>query len=206
MPMQRWSRDVVAREIVRLSEEGYDLRHSEIARTHMKLVSAAVRYFGSWGSAVSAAGLDYVGVRKTSQIARSAKVTKWSRERICLEIQKLIELGESLAAATARTNHPALFSAAVSTRYYGSWRNALVSAGVDYDSILSQRHLPSPGARDTRGVRTMVRRLRVMMRGTEPLTGGQAQAKYPMLYNRVIALFGTWEEAIDEAFGARPPV
>ncbi len=203
MATQRWSRDVVSREIQRLLQGGHDLRHSEVCANDQKLVSAAVRYFGSWGAAVAAAGVDYTGIRKKSQIARSDKVTKWSRDRIAEELRELVNSGECLAAATARSNHPALFSAAVSPRYYGSWRAALTSLGVDYDSILNHNRNASTGTKDARGMRTVIRRMRVMSEETRPLTSDQAKAKYPKLYDRVIDQFGSWEAAVDAVFNDR---
>lgn len=205
MAAQRWSRDVVTREILSLVRNGRDLRHSEVCATNQRLVSAAVRYFGSWGAAVAAAGVDYTHIRRESQIARSDKVTKWSRDRIAQELKRLVESGECLAAATARSNHPALFSAAVSPRYYGSWRAALTSLGVDYDSILNNNRSSSAGARDLRGMRTVIRRMRVMSAETKRLSGTQARAKYPKLYDRVIDQFGTWEAAVSAAFEQEPP-
>jgi hypothetical protein len=200
MVSQHWSRDIVAREIRRLNEEGQDLRHSEVANRYQKLVSASVRYFGSWGAAVSAAGIDYAAIRRVSQTARSRKVTKWSRERIGDEIRKLIDGGESLAAATARSKHPALFSAAVSPRYFGSWRDALTSLGVDYDSILNSSRGPTAVPGDTRRSRMVMRRLRVLSVGARPLSDEQARLKYPRFYEQAVAAFGTWEAAVAAAF------
>lgn len=204
MAIQRWSRDAVAQEIHRLNEQGCDLRHSEVATTYQKLVSAAVRYYGSWGTAVAAAGIDYGVIRRESQVARSAKVTRWSLERIDEEISKLVESGECLAAATARSNHPALFSAAVSPRYYGSWRSALTSLGVDYDSILSQNRGAASSSKDSRGMWTLIRRLRVMSRGPRTLGATEASVRYPRFYEQVIDRFGTWEAATEAAFDSNP--
>jgi len=203
MVTQRWSRDVVTRDIQRLAQDGQDLRHSEVTENHQKLVSAAVRYFGSWGAAVTAAGIDYSDIRRRSQDARSGKVTKWSLETISTGIKELIDSGECLAAATVRNNHPALFSAAVSPRYYGSWRAALTAQGLDYDSILTQNRSSSTAPRDARGMRTVVRRLRVLGKSVQPMPGSTAHNKYPKLYERAVAHFGSWEAAIEAAFGPK---
>lgn len=203
MVMQRWSRELIAQEIKRLHEEGHTLRHSEVAIKHQRLVSAAVRYFGSWAAAVTAAGINYTEIRKESQIDRAAKVTRWSLERIDSEVKKLIESGESLAAATVRTNHPALFSAAVSPRYYGSWRNTVSSQGVDYDSILNQNRNTTSSGRNTRSRRTIISRMRVMSRGSSILEADEASTRYPRFYRQVIERFGSWEEAAKAAFESR---
>lgn len=199
MGTEHWSRDVVAREIVRLSEESSDLRHNEVATKNSRLVSAAIRYYGSWGAAVAAAGFDYASIRRNSQMARAQKITKWSYERINEEIKKLVASGDCLAAATVRTKSPALFSAAVSPRYYGSWRDALTSNGVDYDAILEQSRALAPRVGEIRGTRAIARKLRLLGRGDEPLSGEEAQSRYPRLYKRAISRFGTWEAATKAA-------
>lgn len=195
MATERWTRQVVVREITRLSNESSDLRHNAVAEKNSRLVSAAIRYYGSWGAAVSAAGFDYGTIRRQSQMARAQKITKWSQERIDHEIKKLVESGECLAAATIRTKCPALFSAAVSPRYYGSWRDALTSNGVDYDSILGQSRAAAPRVGEIRGTRAIARKLRLMGKGDEPLSGEEAQARYPRLYKRAVNRFGSWEAA-----------
>jgi len=173
-----------------------------MAGSYQKLVSAAVRYFGSWGAAVAAAGIDYSAIRRRSQCARSQKVTKWSCDRIAEEIKGLVDSGENLAAATARSNHPALFSAAVSPRYFGSWRDALTSLGVDYDSLLSTTRGPASPTGETRRARTIVRRLRVMSRGSQLPEAEEAKSRYPRFYEQAVAAFGSWQAAVAEAVGS----
>lgn len=58
---------------------------------------------------------------------------KWSRESIGLEILRLYEKGENLNYAAVAQEQVALLRAA--TRYFGSWRSAIESAGLDYDAI-----------------------------------------------------------------------
>lgn len=201
MVTQRWSREVVVREIRNLNQASPDLRHNAVASQHSRLVSAAVRYFGSWAAAVTAAGIDYVAIRRNSQKARASKITKWSFERIDSEVRRLVEASECLAAATARGNHPALFSAAVSPRYYGSWRAALTAVGVDYDSILSQSRNSGNSSGAVRGTKTLAKRLRSL--GVDVrIPGTEAQARFPRLYRRAVNCFGSWELALTAAFEA----
>ena len=195
MSTNKWSRDIVVREIERLCDEGADLRHSEVSRNHHRLVSAAIRYFGSWGEAVSASGIDYLRIRMESQHARSGKVTKWGLETIARGITKLIESGETLAAATVRRDHPALFSAAVSPRYYGSWRGALTAVGVDYDKILSGSRSRSSRSGDQRGMRMILRKLAVLPDSIKWLSADEVRSKYPRLVEKAETYFGSWEAA-----------
>lgn len=200
METEHWSRETVVREILRLQEAGEDLRHSVMSANQQRLVSAAVRYYGSWGAAVTAAGIDYATIRKQSQEARSAKVTKWSLETIADEIKKLIDANENLAAANVRQQHPALFSAAVSPRYYGSWRDALTQQGVNYDEILTTQRNSSRAPKDARGTRIVLRRMQVIGEVVKELTADQAKARYPRLYEKATAHFESWDAAVDTAF------
>ena len=196
---QRWSQKLVTEEIRRLNEENDDLRHSRSSKSNPRLVSAAIRYFGSWGNAVMAAGIDYASIRKKSQGARVAKVRKWRKESIAREIKKLIDSGDSLAAATVREKHPALFSAATSVRYFGSWRNALTALGVDYDAILARSRASSTTPRNARPMRTLVRRLIALSENITGLTEAQVRGKYPDLHKRALAHFDTWDAATKAA-------
>jgi len=196
---QRWSRELVVQEIRRLNEENDDLRHSRASKSHPRLVSASVRYFGSWRNGVRAAGIDYESIREKSQGARLKKVRKWCKESIAGEIKKLIDSGESLAAATVRAKHSALFSAAVSQRYYGSWRNALTALGLDYDALLVRNRASSTAPRDTRAMRTVVRRLIVLSESIKGLTEAEVRNKYPRLHEKASAHFDTWDAAIKAA-------
>lgn len=152
---------------------------------------------------MTAAGVDYAAIRRESQQLRSAKVTRWSLETIAAEIRKLVESGESLAAATVRKKHAALFSAAVSRRYYGSWRNALTSIGLDYDEILARNREVSVAPGEARGMRTVMRRLHVLGEAAICLSASQAVTKYPRLHDRAAAHFGSWEAALEAVFGNR---
>lgn len=203
MTTKYWSRDLVTTEINALRKQESDLRHSQATRNHPRLVSAAVRYFGSWGAAVKAAGINYDEIRKKSENARAAKVTKWSLESIASEIRKLAKARESLSAASVRENHQALFSAAVSPRYYGSWRNAITAVGLDYEEILAQTKASSTAAQDARASRNVMRRLLVLGEETRQMSDHEAHHRYPGLYDRANKCFGSWGKAVNAAFNRR---
>ncbi len=202
MKNKQWSRDVVVEEIKHVFNSGGDLRHSFVSSKNPRLVSAAIRYFGSWGDAVNASGIDYSEICRLSQESRSAKVTKWSSELITDEIKKIALAGESLAATTVRGKYPSLFSAAVSPKYFNSWRNAVTSAGFDYDEILAKyssgKSLPS----SSRGMKTLIRRLRIIGSDIQNVPSDVARTRYKRLYERAEVHFGSWEKAVKAALQA----
>ena len=64
-------------------------------------------------------------------------VTRWSKEEIGLEILRLYAAHEPLNYGDVQKNHLRLLRAA--TRYFGSWKNAVEYAGLDYDRIRRYR-------------------------------------------------------------------
>ena len=58
---------------------------------------------------------------------------KWNKDAIALEILSMYESGESLNYSSVATNNLSLLRAA--TRYFGTWEDAVLFAGLDYDSI-----------------------------------------------------------------------
>lgn len=200
MPKRVWTMDRVLEEVRGLSEAGADLRHGSVQQRDKKLVSAAIRYFGSWRAAVVAAGVDYEKLRESSVAERLQKIGKWSCERIVGEVRALQERGEDLRAVMIKNKYPALFSAAVSSKYFGSWREALTKAGIDYESVLAG----SPRGRPKRGEiwhgSLILEKLREMKEAGMCLDAEYASAHYPRLMRLATRRFGSWHAACKEAF------
>lgn len=62
---------------------------------------------------------------------------KWTKDTIAAEIQKLSKDGVILNYAKIAEEHVALLRAA--TRYFGSWRDAVDFAGIQYDGVRKYR-------------------------------------------------------------------
>ena len=82
---------------------------------------------------MSARYIVYVGQRAVRYGRNLSIVRKWSRESIGLEIISLFQQGENLSYSHVAQEQVALLRAA--TRYFGSWRTAIESAGLNYDDI-----------------------------------------------------------------------
>ncbi|MGB9619947.1 MAG: homing endonuclease associated repeat-containing protein, partial [Armatimonadota bacterium] len=78
--IKKWSNERILEEIRRLYEAGEDLSSAEVWRKHLDLYATARRkeHFGSWASAVFAAGVDY-GVVKQSAQERRRQAADWKR-------------------------------------------------------------------------------------------------------------------------------
>jgi hypothetical protein len=128
---RKWGKESIAMEIVSMYESGENLNYSSIANTNLSLLRAATRYFGTWEAAVNFAGLDYNQIRRYKS---------WSRERIVARIQELHKQGMDLSWRNVCLEvDPQLAAAATKKSHFGSWREALEAAGLDYDSIRRYR-------------------------------------------------------------------
>ena len=134
--MRKWSKDTIAYEIQRLFQSGENLNYASIAAEEVALLRAATRYFGSWRNAIEYAGLDYDDIRRYKT---------WTRDRILERIQELHTAGEDLSWRHVSTSvDPQLAAAATKRKHFGSWRNAVTAAGLDYAQIRRYREWDSP--------------------------------------------------------------
>ena len=112
-------------------ESGESLNYAAVAQDQVALLRAATRYFGSWRLAVEFSGLNYDDIRRYKT---------WSRDRIIERINELHEQGEDLSWRHVSTQvDPQLAAAATKRKHFGSWRNAVASAGLDYGKIRRYR-------------------------------------------------------------------
>jgi hypothetical protein len=129
--VRKWSKDNIGLEIRRMYEAGENLNYAAIAQEQVALLRAATRYFGSWRLAVEYAGLNYDDIRRYKS---------WSRDRILDRIHELHEKGEDLSWRHVSTQvDPQLAAAATKRKHFGSWRNAVTAAGLDYGAIRRYR-------------------------------------------------------------------
>ncbi|MDQ2687940.1 MAG: hypothetical protein M3Y28_08755 [Armatimonadota bacterium] len=128
---RKWSKESIGLEIVSMYESGENLNYASIAASNLALLRAATRYFGTWEAAVRFAGLDYDSIRRYKS---------WTRDRIVARIQELHADGVDLSWRNVCLNvDPQLAAAATKKSHFGSWREALETAGLDYDAIRRYR-------------------------------------------------------------------
>ena len=124
-----WSPELIQEHI--LSRYGQEPLNSHYyATTYPSVYAAAERFFGSWGEAITACGIDYSEVRKY-------KV--WNKEKILESIRKHSAAGDVLSSKTIQDNDKSLYMAAV--RSFGSWGKAVSAAGLDYRALRIRRSL-----------------------------------------------------------------
>ncbi len=182
----QWSRESVIEEIVALHQSGRPLNSNYAQTKQRNLYVASVRYFGSWGDAVDAAGFDYNQERKQSQRA-------CTEERVVADIKERVADGKHVGGGIVSKEDRGLYSAA-RRAFPGEkyWEKALRAAGID------PNQLPDPKEIWTRDV--VLKTIRDRNRNGEPLYF------YFLNQNGLAGLtgagkriFGSWREAVEAA-------
>lgn len=131
-----WTPDMI-RDII-LSTNGKEPLNSHyFSTTYPQVYAAAERIFGSWGNAITAAGLDYSAIRK---------YRSWNRMKIVSTIKKRYRHGEPLTSQQVQSEFKALYMASI--HHFKSWGEAIKMAGLDYDNIRMRRSLSEDQIRD----------------------------------------------------------
>jgi hypothetical protein len=177
---KRWDRDEVLKSIAAIHAKGEKLNSGHTARAHPGLAYAGRQYFGSWESAIRAAGLDYDDIRRKN--FRTC-------ESIAREIKDLKKAGKPLHYSAAETSYGGLVGAA--NAHFGSWRKAIEAAGIDYTKVKRQKEWSrSEIAREIK---------RMKKEGVNLSTTIPVRAKYRILHAAAIRYFGSWAAAMKAA-------
>ncbi len=123
-----WSRERILERVRELHAQGEDLSWRHVStQIDPQLAAAATKskHFGSWRSAVTAAGLDYGTIRRYRE---------WDEATITARIQELHGQGMDLNAKSMEEHDITLITAA--RRRFDSWDKALTASGLDYKTIV----------------------------------------------------------------------
>ena len=186
MPGRVWTKDKLIEEIRRLHSQGVDLSPTAIQKTHSALFSSARSrsHFGSWRTAIEAAGLDYDDLKRIKQ--------RWNRDEILTRIREMHAQGHDLLDPKFKVKNRSLYLAACAHRYFGSWRRAVQAAGLNHEEMRESR------------VWTKTRILRTIqdlhLEG-KPLGWAYIEEHEPGIYRaaRRRENFGSWAGALEAA-------
>lgn len=180
---EEWSKQKIISRILELHKDGIDLSSRNMQKNYGSVFSAAFKYFGSWKNVITAAGLDYDKI---------AKLEFWSKQKIIEGIRELYKAGEPLNDSYVNKYHNPLRAAAVEKRYFGSWRNAVVATGLDYDEI----RLDSD--KEVWSKQKIIDRIIELNQNGENLNSHHMKSNHSTLYWAACRAkyFGSWENAI----------
>jgi len=124
-----WYPEMIQNHI--LSRNGKEpLNSYYYATNYPDVYAAAERIFGSWGSAIEAAGLDYSKIKKYKT---------WSKQSVLDAIRRLHKEGKQIFSQNAQNHHKDLYMASI--KRFGSWGKAVQSAGINYRDIRLRRSM-----------------------------------------------------------------
>jgi hypothetical protein len=186
-----WSRDRITFELKRLHRARVEICSRNLRRTHSRLHSAAVHWFGSYRAAVEAAGINYSAVCHEPE-------NHWSKKAIVAQIRK--RKGKPLHHCAMEREMPALVLAAY--RYFGTYRKAVEAAGFDYTAVRVRPHrIWNP--------RRILTELKQAKRERSGLWRGAIRRSRPRLLRAAEHYFGSYRRAAKAAdigpAALRPP-
>ena len=142
----KWSKAKIIREIKCLFKDNPKITPKEIRLNHSALVGATQygRYFSGWLQAIKASGLSttYGELVKNQQkkvILTRRRRQSWSKSKIQQKIISLHKDGVSLGGGYMREHYYHLLHAANHKRYFGSWKKAVESVGINYNALIKAR-------------------------------------------------------------------
>lgn len=181
-----WNKERIIEEILKLQEKEEPLNSFFIQKEHTALHQAALRYFGGWPQAITAAGLIYSEIRLR-------KVRVWTEVSLVRRIRRLYVIGIALDTASLQRDqsHHYIFSAGY--RLFGSWAKAICAAGLDYSKIRKGRQ-PGWWTRP----RIIARIIHLEKKGIR-LSHQEMSRRYGALVAAAYVHFGCWSEAVEAA-------
>lgn len=185
----RWDEDTIIKRIHALESVDEDLTCSHVKEIDSALVGAAISYFGNWGTALEAAGLDYSEIRRASKQRRAEKVRKWSVDKVLEEIRELSKVEDDLSYALMKEKYSALVAAA--SNYIGSWKKALEMLGLDYSEILRKGR-----ARRIAREKAWYRELLLERLSHLPADENAVKSVNPKFHGLLIEQFSSWDKVM----------
>jgi len=117
----------------------------------------------------------------------------WTRDKLITTIKQLSDEGVDLSPTSIQKTHGALFSSARSRSHFGTWREAIEAAGIDYEGVkrIKQRWSHED----------ILEQLRMHHAAGEDLLDPQFKLKHRGLYLAACAhrYFGSWRRAVQAA-------
>jgi hypothetical protein len=175
--MSEWTREQIIRELIRREAAALPLYAGRKSDVEPALHESAIRVFGSWRNAVTAAGIP---------VELAVSHDRWPPAKVLAAIQTIARRKTPLRPNELRERYGKLSSAA--RRIFGSWSRAVIAAGVDPAKLRT-----NPAWTQDRVVEEIL--IRALKR--EPLRARSVEPK--SLNYAGVRLFGNWSAALDAA-------
>jgi hypothetical protein len=179
---KNWNEQLVIEEIRSWQEVGKPLYSHYMRQNYQELLAAGIRYFGTWRTAIEAAGIPYDSVRKYRD---------WSKERIVETIKRLEKDGMDLSFRSMMlSKYAPMVYASIRPNHFGSWKEALTAAGLAPEEIYRYRTW------DDNSIISEIRRLND--EGVDLSSKKMDESSNPLIAT-ARRRFGNWGKAIERA-------
>lgn len=125
-----WTKEIVLEKINDRYKSGLSISTSDVKKSDYSLYTASVKLFGKWSVALSETG--YI-------IEDHYKLIYWNKEIIIKELIERLNNNKPLNRNSLNKENPALLGACM--RHFGSYENAIIGCGFNYDEIREDSHL-----------------------------------------------------------------
>jgi len=125
---RKWTDEIVKEAILERKASGRSMRIEVVQKEDSGLANAAYRRFGGWYRALEEAGL------VSDEYVTHKPAVCWTKDRILSEIAALRKERRPLNHRFVWKSYKGHGKAA--RRVFGSWRNAVEVAGIDYGSVM----------------------------------------------------------------------
>lgn len=174
----------IARRLRADHARGVNLGYRSVRRSRPRLAARVVYHFGSWSSALEAAGIDP---------RLHSRNPFWTKDRIIRTIKSARRASVDLTwseVIARRDDLSRAAHAAIRRRNFGSWSRALQAAGVDPD--LERKH-------NRWDRQTIAFELRLRHAEREPMNSAAVQCDLPALHAAALRHFGSFDAALRAA-------
>ncbi len=180
---EEYSSDRVLQEIRKLCISSYDLGAMHNMRRDRQLYEAARKHFGTWRKAVAAAGINL-------EHAFARRPRKLSKQDILETIRHRHANSTSLIWTDICMDNRSFASAA--KHAFGSWRRALIAAGLD-----PTQHRNQSGKQWDQ--QRVIERIRQRQEEGQSLKCADVYREHRSLVNAAQRYFGSWGKAVRAA-------
>ncbi|MDZ4686653.1 MAG: hypothetical protein SH850_16400 [Planctomycetaceae bacterium] len=171
----------VCRMIYKLCISGYGLKPSHLVRSNRRVYLAALRHFGTWKNALRATGIDpkralYRQPRRLDRLAVLEAIQERQRAGLSL-VWSVICCQDRRCAMSAK-------------HAFGSWRKAMIAAGVPPENYRHERQQRWNKQR-------VLDSLRHRQQARQTLSQRMVHLEFPTLIVAARRYFGSWRNALD---------
>lgn len=167
----KWSKEKVIQELKDISNKDNEI---DTVLINNKLYQSSIYYFGSLDNALLAGNFKHLN--------KDRRVI-WTRDSIQTEIKLKFKNGEDLRYTTIKKSHSGLHNAAL--REFGTWRNAVVESGIDYQNIYKKWSKEK-----------ILFEINYLHKNKISLVANRIIQEYNPLYQASCHYFGSWRKAV----------